>query len=223
MLSRRSTRDVERAGDRTCLSDKRGTQGPVTALRCNPLPGPKPVQLRSGGSLAAPVSSIFERELKGLLSGDMDVIRKVTGALEGDVADSYSRIAKRPFMVVRAAGSLGVDLVALRSDVCFPIEVKASSSMTIHLSNTAQMKEQAQKMLSDCAVAGIIPIYAYRKKNLRGRDPWRLYSLPSGGFSGAMRLLYERIPKAAVSDGGNFILRFDEGMPLARFMDYVTG
>jgi hypothetical protein len=169
------------------------------------------------------VSSVFERELKGLLSGDMDVVRKVTGALDQDIADSYGRIAKRPFMVVRAAGSLGVDLVALRGDICFPIEVKASSGMTIHLSNTTQMKVQAQKMLADCGRAGIVPLYAYRKKNLRGRDPWRFYSLPAGGFSGAMRVLYERIPKADVSDGGNFILRFDQGMPLASFIEYMTG
>ena len=47
------------------------------------------------------------------------------------------RVVKRPFLVVRApgSGSEGTgDLLALRGDMCFPIEVKTSKSERIYLS-----------------------------------------------------------------------------------------
>ncbi|HII24006.1 MAG TPA: Holliday junction resolvase, partial [Candidatus Poseidoniaceae archaeon] len=46
-------------------------------------------------------------------------------------------VEKRPFLVVRAAGS-GIegsgDLLALRGDICFPIEVKSSKEAKLYLS-----------------------------------------------------------------------------------------
>jgi Holliday junction resolvase len=55
------------------------------------------------------MGSVYERELKKLLTANR-------------------------FLVVRAAGSLGVDLVAINSNVAFPIEVKASRTTRLQFS-----------------------------------------------------------------------------------------
>src|ERR671925_400 len=91
------------------------------------------------------MSSLYERELKGLLAGEEDTLRRVTKALEPETSKNYWKVAARPFLVVRAAGSLGVDLVALRGDVSFPIEVKSASKEVIHFADSGgRNQEQAE-------------------------------------------------------------------------------
>ncbi len=165
--------------------------------------------------------SIYERELKGILSGEDRIISKFKKSL-GEDFRWYESSKFKPFMVLRAAGSLGVDLVAIRDDYSFPIEVKSSSSKTIiftHSSSRAQ--EQAQRFLEECKSAKILGLYAFRLKGYRG-DPWRIFALPVAGLSGRIKLLYDILPKLPVTRGGNFILKWDEGMPLAKFLSYVN-
>ena len=76
-------------------------------------------------------ASVFERELKGILNGDEKMVNKVSKTSPPEVHSSYLKILEKPFIVIRAAGSFGVDLVAIRGDFSFPIEVKASSYKTI--------------------------------------------------------------------------------------------
>ena len=168
------------------------------------------------------MSSAYERELKGLLGGEEEVLRKVTKALEPQVVKDYHKALARPFLVVRAAGSLGVDLVALRGDVSFPIEVKSSTRPLIHFSDgSGKNNDQAERMMAECARASIIPLYAFRLKNARGQDPWRIFTLPTTSLNGRLAVLYDRLPKVEKTPGGSFVLRWDDGMPLHRFMDYL--
>ena len=97
------------------------------------------------------------------------------GCLE-DEADSYLSLVEHPFMVVRAAGSHGVDLIAMRWDYSFPIEVKSSENDILYMSKTARLIEQAQKMLDDCDRSHVVPIYAFRLKGVKG-DPWRIFTI----------------------------------------------
>src|SRR5919109_829275 len=98
------------------------------------------------------MSSLYERELKGLLAGEEDTLRRVTKALEPETSKNYWKVAARPFLVVRAAGSLGVDLVALRGDVSFPIEVKCATADVIRFSDgSSRNMEQAVAMAAECA------------------------------------------------------------------------
>ncbi len=169
------------------------------------------------------MSSVYERELKGLLAGEEDVLRRVTKALAPDVANDYHRSLARPFLVVRAAGSLGADLVALRWDFSFPIEVKSSSRPLIHFSDgSGKNHEQAERMLTGCARAGVIALYAFRLKNARGQDPWRIFTLPTSGLASRPAVLHDRLPKVERTTGGAFVLRWDDGMPLHRFLDYLA-
>ncbi len=164
----------------------------------------------------------FERELKGVLRGDEDVLERVTKSCPPEERDAYWRILNRPFTVLRAAGSLGIDLVALRGDVSFPIEVKASKSKTLWLSNTRRTIEQARDLLEECARSELLPIYAYRRKNVRG-DSWRLFTLDGAAVTARLRKFQRKIPPADLSKEGNHILRWDDGLPLHAFIDFVAG
>ena len=58
---------------------------------------------------------IYERELKFLLSGDSKIINKMVKTCDETEESGYRRMEDQPFVVIRAAGSLGVDLVASRA------------------------------------------------------------------------------------------------------------
>src|SRR4030065_91356 len=118
---------------------------------------------------------IFERELKGILRADPDMLVRVTKTCDEDERTAYYRIKERPFMVIRGAGSLGVDLVAIRSDMSLPIEVKSSISDVLRFSRSEKLAIQAQEMMDDCRRVGLMPIYAFRYKRQRG-DAWGIFT-----------------------------------------------
>ncbi|MFQ5910596.1 MAG: Holliday junction resolvase [Thermoplasmata archaeon] len=164
---------------------------------------------------------IFERELKGILQGDLDILDRVTRTCDEDETSNYRRIHESPFIVMRAAGSFGVDLMALRGDVGFPIEVKSSKHKTLRFSQSMRVTNQAEDMIEKCGKAGLVPIYAFRLKGRRG-DAWRLFTLPVGKrFEGHQRLLYRRLPKAKTTPKDYFVLKWEDGFPLNEFIDYI--
>ena len=170
------------------------------------------------------MASVYERELKGILSAEDDALRKATRALPPDQAHALLKAREKPFLVVRGAGSLGVDLVALRGDVSFPIEVKSATSDVIRFSDGSKRNhEQAEQMARECSRASVIPLYAFRRKGMRGQDPWRILTLPTEGLPPRVAVLYERIPKVDKTASGNFVLRWDAGISLHRFVDYLCG
>jgi Holliday junction resolvase len=165
--------------------------------------------------------STYERELKNLLSGESKAISRVIKTCEAGEKEAYGSMIDEPFLVIRAAGSLGVDLVALRWDFSFPIEVKSSNSDTLHFSRNPRLGEQASQMLSDCQKSNLVPIYAFRLKRVRG-DPWRVFTIPSDDeFRGLNKLLKRRIPEIETSSNGNYIMRWEDGMKLSDFISYM--
>lgn len=168
------------------------------------------------------MSSVYERELKGLLGGEEEVIRKITKTTPPEVTASYLKARQRPFLVVRGAGSLGVDLVALRGDVSFPIEVKSASNDVIRFSDAGGRNgDQAEQMMRECSRASVIPLYAYRLKGGPRGDPWRVLTLPTANLPPRIAVLYDRLPKVEKTEKGNWVLRWQTGMPLSRFVDYL--
>ena len=90
-------------------------------------------------------SSQYERELKGILGGENKILSKITKTFTTIEKDNYLRINDKPFAVIRAAGSLGVDLVAVRGDISFLVEVKTSIEDTIHFSSiSGKLQKQAE-------------------------------------------------------------------------------
>ncbi len=170
--------------------------------------------------MAAP-GDTYERELKYLLSGETKAITKMVKTCNDEETQAYCSMIDSPFLVIRAAGSLGVDLVALRWDFSFPIEVKSSDSDILYMSKTARLIEQAQRMMEDCDRSHVIPIYAFRLKGVKG-DPWRIFTIPSEyALKGRSELLKKRIPKLDVSKNGNFIMRWNDGMKLSDFLSFI--
>ncbi len=169
------------------------------------------------------MSSVYERELKGILGGEEEAIRKAIKGCSPEETASYLKARQRPFLVVRGAGSLGVDLVALRGDVSFPIEVKSASKDVIHFADGSKRnQEQAEQMMRECSRASVIPLYAFRRKGVRG-DSWRVMTLPTDNLPPRIQVLYDRIPKVERTAAGNFALRWQGGLPLNRFVEYLCG
>jgi hypothetical protein len=80
----------------------------------------------------------YERELKGLLSGDEKFVDKMTKTGSDDIVLAFCQPTREPFSVVRAAGSLGDgDLVVLRNGFAFLVEVKAANRDTVHFSESS--------------------------------------------------------------------------------------
>ena len=170
--------------------------------------------------MAAP-GDVYERELKYLLTGDPGAVTKMVKTCDDSETSAYCSTMDHPFMVIRAAGSLGVDLVALRWDFSFPVEVKSSENDVLYLSKSERLREQAVRMLDECDKCHIIPIYAYRLKGVRG-DPWRIFTLPSESkLIGRIQMLRDRIPKVEITKGGNFVLRWSDGMKLSDLLNFV--
>lgn len=166
--------------------------------------------------------SIYERELKNLLSGNRKTIETMIRTCDETEREAYSSIAENPFIMIRAAGSLGMDLVALRWDISFPIEVKSSAEDVMRFSRSQKLTEQAGRMVEDCSRSYVMPIYAFRLKGARG-DPWRLFMLPLDvDLKGRMGLLQRRMPKIEVNGKGNYIMRWEDGMKLSKFIQYVS-
>ena len=167
------------------------------------------------------MSSVYERELKGILEGDEKILLKITKTCTTLEKGNYSLIKEKPFIVVRAAGSFGVDLVALRGDVSFLIECKASTEDTLHFSSVdGKLQRQAVKMQQDCVKTKTLPIYAFRLKS-HGGDAWRLFTMDLVPLEGRAKMLQSRLPKLALSKSGNFIMRWNDGLPLSDFISYL--
>jgi Holliday junction resolvase len=163
----------------------------------------------------------FERELKGILRGDTEVLRRITRSCSPEERESYWRIEERPFTVLRAAGSLGRDLVAIRGDISFPIEVKASKRSTLWLSKSQRTIAQAKELIEECSRSQVLPLYAFRLKNSRG-DSWRVFTVGGIQVAGVLERVQRDLPKVTVSKGGHYILRWSEGWPLHRFIEYIA-
>jgi len=166
-------------------------------------------------------ASQYERELKAILGGENKTLEKVTKTCSIIEKDNYLKIKDKPFAVVRAAGSLGVDLVATRGDISFLTEVKTSIGDTLHFSSmSGKPQKQAEDMQKICEKTKSLPVYAFRTKGVRG-DSWRIFTLELDNLEGRASVLHRRLPKIKKSKNGNFVMRWKEGMPLSDFISYL--
>ena len=166
--------------------------------------------------------SNYEREFKAILKGDRNVLSNITKSCSILEREKYMMITRKPFTVIRAAGSYGVDLVAVRGNISFLVEIKTSGSDTLHFSSTGgKLQRQALNMKEECEKTKTLPIYAFRLKNYRG-DAWRIFTLDIKGLEGIPKILHRRLPRLDVSKDNNLIMRWNEGMPLSEFINILT-
>jgi Holliday junction resolvase len=165
--------------------------------------------------------SIYERELANLLSGKASNIEKFSKKLPPDSDKDLKSLLESPFYVTRAAGSLGADLIAVRHDVSLIIEVKSSQYDVIHFAESSgKRQEQADRLIEKCRLSGLFITYAYRLKNAPG-DSWRLFSMP-GEPVGRMKYVYNILPRADETKKGSYMLKWEKGIPLSKFVGYIN-
>ncbi len=163
----------------------------------------------------------YERELRAVLAGIPKGVDAVTRSCDPVAKARARQVIDRPFLVVRAAGS-GMegsgDLLALRGDLCFPIEVKTSKKAKLYLSGRTW--DQYQAMIYEGQRCDLMPLYAYRLKGVRG-DSWRIFRVEVGKLSGRLGILARRIPALPVTRNGKPFLDWEQGMPLHKFLALV--
>ena len=163
----------------------------------------------------------YERELRAVLAGIPKGVDAVTRSCDAIAKAKAMQVIDGPFLVVRAAGS-GMegsgDLLALRGDLCFPIEVKTSKKAKLYLSGRTW--DQYQAMIYEGQRCDLMPLYAYRLKGVRG-DSWRIFRVEVGKLSGRLGMLTRRIPALPVTRNGKPFLDWDQGMPLHKFLGLV--
>tara|TARA_B100000925_G_scaffold230590_1_gene179138 strand:+ start:1614 stop:2267 length:654 start_codon:yes stop_codon:yes gene_type:complete len=167
------------------------------------------------------VSSKYERELRQVFAGlakGVDAIIKSCSEVE---KAKMRLIEKRPFLVVRAAGS-GIegsgDLLALRGDICFPIEVKSSKEPKLYLSG--RTVEQYNALVYEGNRSCLMPLYAYRLKGVRG-DSWRIFRVETDTLHGKLRKLAPSLPSLPLTRNGKPYLNWNDGMPLNEFIALI--
>lgn len=164
----------------------------------------------------------YERELRSLLSGDPGSVRAYARSLPPTERGDFERLIEEPYLVVRGAGSLGLDLVALRREIALPIEVKASSADVIRFTAASgRANEQLAAHRAVAARAGLMVVYAYRRLGLRGQEAWRLFSAGNPPSRGVLGVACRTLPPVEATQEGNGILRWNGGMPLSRFLGRV--
>ncbi len=161
----------------------------------------------------------YERELRTLLEGQPAAVRAYARGLPPAERDEFERVIREPFLVVRGAGSLGFDLVALRRELAFPIEVKASSEPVIRFTAASgRANQQLETHRRAVDRAGLAVLYAYRRLGLRTEEAWRLFVANSTVPPGVVGLVCRRLPAVGSTREGNGILRWEEGFPLSQFL-----
>ena len=167
------------------------------------------------------MTSQYERELRHVLAGIPAGVEAVIKSCSVEEKERMRLVLLRPFLVVRAAGS-GIegsgDLLALRGDLSFPIEVKTTKSRKIYLSG--RTLDQYNALVYEGERCGLMPLYAHRLKGVRG-DSWRIFRVETSTLEGRLSVLARRIPALPRTRKGRAFIDWDQGMPLNEFINIV--
>jgi len=92
----------------------------------------------------------------------------------------------------------------------------------MHFSRNPRLTEQGATMKKTCCRSNLLPIYAFRLKGMRG-DPWRIFTIPTDDeIKGKNENLRKIIPKMEITDNGNYIMRWSNGMKLCDLISYMS-
>lgn len=166
------------------------------------------VRLGSGGTNA-------ERELRSILMGDEGLIEEETKSVSPDRMDYYYHLVDNSFLTLRGAGSLGIDIVAMRGSLTLPIEVKTTKNKydTVYFNDDDE--EQYQWMVEQSNEKELASFYAYRRSGVRG-ERWRMYRVPSP----LSALNFGFLPLLSETPSKHKIV-WEDGLPLSRFIEEI--
>jgi len=158
-----------------------------------------------------------ERELKRIFLGAMDLTKKKT--LSPEELRGYKLTQEHPFLTVRSAASLQIDIIVCKQDLVLPIEIKASKHSVYHFSGSGLIEKQLRGYVEMSKKYGLSPIYCFRKMGVNG-DTWRVFMSPISRelIAPSLRFLYDAVPIIRRNVRGNYQLYWDEGLPLNEFL-----
>ena len=167
------------------------------------------------------MSSKYERELRQVLAGLSKGVEAIIKSCNEIEKTKMRLVEQRPFLVVRAAGS-GIegsgDLLALRGDLCFPIEVKSSKKDKLYLSG--RTVDQYNSLVYEGNRSSLLPLYAFRLKGVRG-DSWRIFRVETDTLHSKLRQLAPFIPSLPKTRNGKPYLNWNDGLALNEFIALV--
>ena len=167
------------------------------------------------------MSSKYERELRQVLAGLSKGVEAIIKSCNEIEKTKMRLVEKRPFLVVRAAGS-GIegsgDLLALRGDLSFPIEVKSSKKDKLYLSG--RTVDQYNSLVYEGNRSSLLPLYAFRLKGVRG-DSWRIFRVETDTLHSKLRQLAPFIPSLPKTRNGKPYLNWNDGLALNEFIALV--
>lgn len=158
------------------------------------------------------MSSKYERELRDLFTGEEETIHKHTKTISEDVMTFYESPMEKPFGVCRGAGSLGIDLILMRSDLYVPIEVKSSGESTIYF-DSDRLRDQAEAFVELSEQTGMPILFAQRHKGRSG-EKWSIFSLDTSPTTERFPI----VPKIPKTSHGHRKLEFEKGEILSTFI-----
>ena len=106
----------------------------------------------------------------------------------------------------------------LRGDCCFPIEVKTTKAEKLYFSGRTM--DQLQAMIREGERSNLMPLYAHRRKGVRG-DSWRLFRVKTKGLTDRLRTIAPLIPPLPLNRNGTPFIDWEQGMPLNEFIEIV--
>jgi len=166
------------------------------------------------------MSSKYERELRDILMGNRETLDTITKTMDDRSTKIYRHCMEKPFLVMRGAGSLGIDLFVFRGDVAFAIEEKSSSG-TLYFTDDKRLEKQHQQFEKYAEEMGLAYIYAYRTKGRSG-EKWSTFNTEKSHIE---RILTDasRLPQIPKTSHGNKSLHHEDGLPLSEFLTLIKG
>jgi len=166
------------------------------------------------------MSSKYERELRDILMGDVETIETISKTMDERSTEAYRTCIDKPFLIMRGAGSLGIDLFATRKDVFFAIEEKSYSNR-MYFSDQKRLKEQHQVFEEYAEEIGLPYIYGFRKKGKSG-EKWAVFRSQKSKIG---RVIGDetKLPLIPQTTHDSRYLSYDEGLPLSRFIEILRG
>ena len=111
-------------------------------------------------------------------------------------------LSEAGFLVTRAGGSLGIDLLAVCGREILPVEVK-SSHKDVHRTSDSSGREteQLDRANAECRRAGIRSVVVAYRLVGRARNGWRMFDEPT-----------RTTPK------GHYVFEWEKGVPLDDYL-----
>ena len=117
------------------------------------------------------MSAIYERELKNIFYNTYEYVSNTK-------KEQHDHLKKMNVGIIRGAGSLGIDLIAIRNGKCLAIEVKSSKRKAVYFSSDQRVIKQYNDYVDLTDYCNIPILYMLRKKNLR-EEKWEVFRLDS--------------------------------------------